>query len=185
MVSVRLTAQLQRVKEVLATWKEVDERVSKLCTTLLAAKVTSTGDACSAERVTSGLVGFLSGNFSGNTWRDEYLGVNATVKENGGAQKADNGMKFTGRGAGAEWPVGRQGENQPYHFANYNFTLVATVSIEGVPKSGSVPLIGATLNVSEGENKLMELSYNNEKNWQFSCGGQNDREVQQHFGGRE
>ncbi|EKF99358.1 trans-sialidase, putative, partial [Trypanosoma cruzi] len=32
MVSVRLTEQLQRVKEVLATWKKVDERVSKLCT---------------------------------------------------------------------------------------------------------------------------------------------------------
>ncbi|EKF29152.1 trans-sialidase, putative, partial [Trypanosoma cruzi marinkellei] len=79
MVSVRLTAQLQRVKEVLATWKKVDERVSQLCTTLLAAKVTSTGDACSAAKVTKGLVGFLSGNFSENTWRDEYLGVNATV----------------------------------------------------------------------------------------------------------
>ncbi|EKF32160.1 trans-sialidase, putative, partial [Trypanosoma cruzi marinkellei] len=115
-------------------------------------------------------VGFLSGNFSGNTWSDEYLGVNATVKKNGGAKKADNGVTF--QGAGAEWPVGRQGENQLYHFANYNFTLVATVSIDGVPKSGSVPLIGATLNVSEGENKLMELSYDNEKNWQFSCGGQ-------------
>ncbi|EKF29286.1 trans-sialidase, putative [Trypanosoma cruzi marinkellei] len=170
MVSVRLTAQLQRVKEVLATWKKVDERVSKLCTTLLAAKVTLPANACSADKVTSGLVGFLSGNFSGNTWSDEYLGVNATVKENGGAKKADNGVKF--QGAGAEWPVGRQGENQLYHFANYNFTLVATVSIDGVPKSGSVPLIGAKMNVSEGENKLMELSYDNEKNWQFSCGGQ-------------
>ncbi|ESS55286.1 trans-sialidase [Trypanosoma cruzi Dm28c] len=31
MVYVRLTEQLQRVKEVLATWKEVDNRVSKLC----------------------------------------------------------------------------------------------------------------------------------------------------------
>ncbi|EKF28108.1 trans-sialidase, putative, partial [Trypanosoma cruzi marinkellei] len=31
MASVRLTEQLKRVKEVLATWKEVDERVSQLC----------------------------------------------------------------------------------------------------------------------------------------------------------
>ncbi|EKG00511.1 trans-sialidase, putative [Trypanosoma cruzi] len=36
MASVRLTAQLQRVKDVLKTWKEVDERVSQLCTTLIA-----------------------------------------------------------------------------------------------------------------------------------------------------
>ncbi|RNC43627.1 trans-sialidase, partial [Trypanosoma cruzi] len=41
MVSVRLTAQLQRVKEVLATWKKVDERVSKLCPTESALKDTS------------------------------------------------------------------------------------------------------------------------------------------------
>ncbi|EKF27322.1 trans-sialidase, putative, partial [Trypanosoma cruzi marinkellei] len=72
MVSVPLTQQLQRVKEVLATWKKVDERVSQLCTSFFAAMNTSPGDACSAERVTKGLVGFLSGNFSGNTWRDEY-----------------------------------------------------------------------------------------------------------------
>ncbi|EKG02310.1 trans-sialidase, putative, partial [Trypanosoma cruzi] len=31
MVSVLLTEQLKRVKDVLTTWKEVDERVSKLC----------------------------------------------------------------------------------------------------------------------------------------------------------
>ncbi|EKF32200.1 trans-sialidase, putative, partial [Trypanosoma cruzi marinkellei] len=157
----------------LATWKEVDERVSKLCTTLLAAKVTSPGDACSADRVTKGLVGFLSGNFSGNTWRDEYLGVNATVMSGAAAATgtSDNGVTF--QGAWAEWPVGRQGENQPYHFANYNFTLVATVSIEGVPKGGSVPLMGATLN-GDGNTVLLGLSYNNnnEKKWQFSCGGE-------------
>ncbi|EKF28807.1 trans-sialidase, putative [Trypanosoma cruzi marinkellei] len=78
-------------------------------------------------------------------------------------------MKF--QGAWAEWPVGRQGENQLYHFANYNFTLVAMVSIEGVPKEGSIPVMGVRAG-SKGENKLMELSYDNEKNWQVLCGGQ-------------
>ncbi|EKF32198.1 trans-sialidase, putative [Trypanosoma cruzi marinkellei] len=83
---------------------------------------------------------------------------------------SDNGVTF--QGAWAEWPVGRQGENQPYHFANYNFTLVATVSIEGVPKEGSIPVMGATLN-DDGNTVLQELSYNNnEKKWQFSCGGE-------------
>ncbi|EKF26100.1 trans-sialidase, putative, partial [Trypanosoma cruzi marinkellei] len=54
MVSVRLTAQLQRVKEVLATWKEADERVSRLCTTLLAQVVTLPENACSTVKLTDG-----------------------------------------------------------------------------------------------------------------------------------
>ncbi|EKG02292.1 trans-sialidase, putative, partial [Trypanosoma cruzi] len=117
MVSVLLTEQLKRVKEVLTTWKEVDERVSKLCPSENAKEDTSTATACSnTAKITAGLVGFLSGNLSGTTWRDEYLGVNATVTNKEGAAEADNGVTFKGRGAWAEWPVGRQGENQLYHF---------------------------------------------------------------------
>ncbi|ESS63354.1 trans-sialidase [Trypanosoma cruzi Dm28c] len=132
--SVLLTAKLQWVREVLATRKEVDDRVSKLCPISSTAKDASTATACSNAIPTDGLVGFLSGNFSDNTWKDEYLGVNATVTNKEGAAEADNGVTFKGRGAWAEWPVGRQGENQLYHFANYNFTLVATVSIHGAEK---------------------------------------------------
>ncbi|KAF8279045.1 putative trans-sialidase, Group V [Trypanosoma cruzi] len=173
MVSVRLTEQLQRVKKVLATWKEVDKRVSGLCLPESAVQVTSPDSACSTK-ITAGLVGFLSGNFSDGTWRDEYLGVNATVKgkkEGASAEKAEtaessDGVKF--RGAWAEWPVGEQGENQLYHFANYNFTLVATVSIDGEPKSGSVPLMGVRAG-SDGGTKLMELSYGSGKKWQVLC----------------
>ncbi|EAN96838.1 trans-sialidase, putative [Trypanosoma cruzi] len=172
MFSVLLTAQLQRVKDVLATWKKVDGRVSKLCPSKSAEKDASPGIACSTTvKITAGLVGFLSGNFSGNTWRDEYLGVNATVENNGaedaGAEPAENGVKFTG--AWAEWPVGEQGENQLYHFANYNFTLVATVSIDGVPEGDTpIPLMGVRLD--GGEKKLMELSYESEKKWRVLCG---------------
>ncbi|EKF26231.1 trans-sialidase, putative, partial [Trypanosoma cruzi marinkellei] len=103
MVSVVLTEELKRVKEVLATWKEVDERVSQLCPSPIAAQETSTANACGAVNITAGLVGFLSGNLSGGKWKDEYLGVNATVK---GGVGTENGVTFTGRGAGAEWPVG-------------------------------------------------------------------------------
>ncbi|EKF26129.1 trans-sialidase, putative, partial [Trypanosoma cruzi marinkellei] len=53
MVSVRLTEQLKRVKEVVKTWKEVDERVSKLCSSS-AAKGTSTGTAYSAAMPRTG-----------------------------------------------------------------------------------------------------------------------------------
>ncbi|PWU94905.1 putative trans-sialidase, Group V [Trypanosoma cruzi] len=176
MVSVRLTAQLQRVKEVLATWKKVDDRVSKLCPST-AAKNPSTGNDCSAVKITDGLVGFLSGSFSGNTWRDEYLGVNATVKKgtNGVATGYADGVTF--RGAWAEWPVGSQGENQLYHFANYNFTLVATVSVHGEPKEGDTPiqLMGATMN--NKNTVLLGLSYDKEGRWQVLCGGKTTKEL--------
>ncbi|EKG00421.1 trans-sialidase, putative, partial [Trypanosoma cruzi] len=80
MVSVRLTEQLKRVKDVLTTWKEVDDRVSKLCPLSRATVSKSTDDGCGAV-VTDGLVGFLSGNLSDVTWKDEYLGVNGHSKE--------------------------------------------------------------------------------------------------------
>ncbi|EKF29679.1 trans-sialidase, putative [Trypanosoma cruzi marinkellei] len=172
MASVLLTAELKRVKEVLTTWKKVDDRVSHLCPRSSATVSTSTGTACSAGQITAGLVGFLSGNFSDNTWRDEYLGVNATVK--GGAEMG-NGVKFTGRGAWAEWPVGSQGENQLYHFANYNFTLVATVSIHNVPKGDSAPLIGVKMNDND-KTVLLGLSYNKERKWERLCSGGNPKE---------
>ncbi|EKG01216.1 trans-sialidase, putative, partial [Trypanosoma cruzi] len=87
------------------------------------------------------------------------------------------GVKFTG--AWAEWPVGEQGENQLYHFANYNFTLVATVSIDGVPKEGSpIPLMGVKLNGDDENTVLLGLSYNKEKKWILLCGGRTNTEDQ-------
>ncbi|EAO00059.1 putative trans-sialidase, Group VI [Trypanosoma cruzi] len=176
MVTVRLTAQLERVKEVLTTWKKVDERVSQLCTTLLAEKVALTEIACTTDKITDGLVGFLSGNFSENTWRDEYLGVNATVKGNDGATKTSDGVTF--QGAWAEWPVGSQGQNQLYHFANYNFTLVATVSIDGEPKGDTpIPLLGAKMAGVENNPVLLGLSYNGGGKWQLLCGDETNKEI--------
>ncbi|PBJ70951.1 trans-sialidase [Trypanosoma cruzi cruzi] len=168
MVSVLLTAQLQRVKDVLSKWKEVDDIVSKLCPSS-DVESTSPGNACSPTvKITDGLVGFLSGNFSENTWRDEYLGVNATVKKDGATETSD-GVKFTG--AWAQWPVGEQGENQLYHFANYNFTLVATVSIHGAPKEEGSPISFMGVKMKGDENNvLLGLSYYKERKWQVFCG---------------
>ncbi|EKF29526.1 trans-sialidase, putative [Trypanosoma cruzi marinkellei] len=102
---------------------------------------------------------------------DEYLGVNATVNKRTKDDGSENGVTFTGPGAGAEWPVGRQGENQLYHFANYNFTLVATVSIDGDPKEGShVHLMGVKMN-DTANTVLLGLSYNSEKKWSLLCDG--------------
>ncbi|KAF8278856.1 putative trans-sialidase, Group VI [Trypanosoma cruzi] len=179
--SVRLTEQLQRVKDVLATWKKADKRVSELCSSGNAVQARSTESACKKTKITAGLVGFLSGNFSENTLKDEYLGVNATVRkraeEGASAGKAEttgtsDGVKF--RGAWAEWPVGSQGENQLYHFANYNFTLVATVSIDGEPtKEGDtlIPLMGAKVNEGDDKTILLGMSYNKEKRWEVLSSG--------------
>ncbi|EKF30771.1 trans-sialidase, putative [Trypanosoma cruzi marinkellei] len=176
-VSVRLTEQLQRVKDVLATWQEVDKRVSRLCTNLLARKGVLTENACSADfNVTNGLVGFLSGNFFGTTWVDEYLGVNATVKSGAtGETELPDGVTF--QGAWAEWPVGAQGENQLYHFANYNFTLVATVSIHKVPEGvTTIPVMGVKMN-SAADSVFFGLSYNKEKKWKVVCSDENNKEL--------
>ncbi|EKF30765.1 trans-sialidase, putative, partial [Trypanosoma cruzi marinkellei] len=174
--SVRLTKELQRVKKVLATWQEVDKRVSQPCTTLLARKGASTDSACSADKITNGLVGFLSGNFFGTTWVDEYLGVNATVKSGAaGATGRPDGVTF--QGAWAEWPVGAQGENQLYHFANYNFTLVATVFIDGVPEGDTtIPVMGVKMN-DAADSVFFGLSYNKEKKWQLLCSDENNKEL--------
>ncbi|EKF30731.1 trans-sialidase, putative, partial [Trypanosoma cruzi marinkellei] len=174
MVSVVLTEELKRVKEVLATWKKVDERVSQLCPSPIAAQDTPTANACGAVNITDGLVGFLSGNLSDGKWKDEYLGVNATVKGTATAATGTaDGVTFTGRGAGAEWPVGNQGENQLYHFANYNFTLVATVSIDGEPKEENpIPLIGVKMNDGNKNTVLLGLLYKNGNKLEFLHGGE-------------
>ncbi|EKG02343.1 trans-sialidase, putative, partial [Trypanosoma cruzi] len=169
---------LQRVKEVPATWKKVDESVSKLCPTLSAAESASTSSTCGAVKIADGLVGFLSGNFSESTWRDEYLGVDATVMigTKGVATGYPDGATF--QGARAEWPVGSQGENQPYHFANYNFTLVATVTIDGVlTKEGPISLMGVKMD-DDGKTVLLGLSYSNkEKKWMLLCGEEKSNEL--------
>ncbi|ESS60784.1 trans-sialidase [Trypanosoma cruzi Dm28c] len=117
---------------------------------------------CNGRVPTNRLVGFLSGNFSENTWRDEYLGVNAKVTN--GKRRVPNGLTF--QGSWAEWPVGDMGQTVPYYFTNNEFALVATVSIHEVPKEDSspVPLIGVRMN-DTSSTVLFGLSYTHEKKW--------------------
>ncbi|EKF30331.1 trans-sialidase, putative [Trypanosoma cruzi marinkellei] len=166
---VDLTEKLEEMKKVVAAWKEKDAYIAKEY-------------GCGNERkhkwrrvcgdvLTEGLVGFLSNKSSNSTWADEYLGVNATV--NKGNPEADGGLTFKGPGAGVEWPVGKTGQNVPYHFANEKFTLVATVSIHAVPKESSkpIPLMGVRMN-DTSSGVLFGLSYTHEKKWKviFSDG---------------
>ncbi|RNF02790.1 surface protein-2, partial [Trypanosoma cruzi] len=125
----RLTEELNTIKSVLRTWAKLDAFFS------------------ASSTPTAGLVGFLSNTSSGgNTWIDEYRCVNATVTK---ASKVKNGFKFTGPGSMATWPVNGREDNRQYGFVNYDFTIVATVTIHQVAK-GSTPLLGAGLGDGHG-----------------------------------
>ncbi|RNF00058.1 putative trans-sialidase, partial [Trypanosoma cruzi] len=167
LVAVRLTEKLERIKEVVKKWKDLDSAL-KTCSSGSSTTVDfRTKGMCNGPVPTDELVGFLSGNSTGTEWKDEYLGVNAIV--HGPAEKrieVPNGLTFKGPGAGAVWPVGDMGQTVPYYFANNEFTLVATVSIHEVPQSGSspVPLIGVRMNDTKGT-VLFGLSYTHGKKW--------------------
>ncbi|RNF08839.1 putative trans-sialidase [Trypanosoma cruzi] len=79
LVVVRLTEKLERIKEVVKTWKDLDSALQSCSSGSSTTVDLRTKGMCKGPVPTGGLVGFLSGNFSDNTWRDEYLGVNATV----------------------------------------------------------------------------------------------------------
>ncbi|ESS62655.1 complement regulatory protein [Trypanosoma cruzi Dm28c] len=162
LVAVRLTEKLERIKEVVKKWKDLDSALQSCSSGSSGTVDLPKKEMCNGTVPTDGLVGFLSGNFSDNTWRDEYLGVNATVTN--GKRSVPNGLTFKGSGAGAVWPVGDMGQTVPYYVANNKFTLVATVSIHEVPQSGSIPLMGVRMNDTKGT-VLFGLSYTHEKEW--------------------
>ncbi|PBJ77751.1 trans-sialidase [Trypanosoma cruzi cruzi] len=164
LVAVRLTEKLERIKEVVKTWKDLGSALKKCHSGSSGTVDLRTKGMCNGRVPTDGLVGFLSGNFSDGTWRDEYLGVNAKV--NNGERRVPNGLTFKGPGAGAVWPVGDMGQTVPYYFANNAFTLLATVTIHEAPQSGSspVPLMGVRMNDTDST-VLFGLSYTHDKKW--------------------
>ncbi|EKF98593.1 trans-sialidase, putative, partial [Trypanosoma cruzi] len=178
LVALRLTEKLERIKSVVKTWKDLDGDLKKCSSVSNGNFDVRKKGMCNGRVPTDGLVGFLSGNFSENTWRDEYLGVNAIV--HGPAEKrigVPNGWTFKGPGAVAVWPVGDMGQTVPYYFANTEFTLVATVSIHEVPESGSspTPLIGVRMNDTDST-VLFGLSYTHDKKWLAIPEGADDAE---------
>ncbi|PWU99567.1 putative trans-sialidase, Group VII [Trypanosoma cruzi] len=176
LVAVSLRDQLERIKSVVKTWAALDTAFESCRSGSSATVDLPTKGICNGPVPTDGLVGFLSGNFSDNKWKDEYLCVNATV--HGSAEKrreVPNGLTF--KGSWAEWPVGDMGQTVPYYFANSEFTLVATVSIHEVPKEGSspIPLIGVRMNDTKST-ALFGLSYTHEKKWLAIAEGAGDAE---------
>ncbi|EKF28504.1 trans-sialidase, putative, partial [Trypanosoma cruzi marinkellei] len=159
LVFARLVGELLIIKSVLQSWKKWDSHLSGNCT--LADPATSLSErGCGPAVATVGLVGFLSHSANKTEWKDAYRCVHASTAN---AERVSNGLKFAGVGGGALWPVGQQGQNQRYRFANHVFTLVASVTIHEVPKAVA-PLLGASLDSSGGK-KLLGLSYD-ESQWQ-------------------
>ncbi|RNE98415.1 trans-sialidase, partial [Trypanosoma conorhini] len=167
LVALSLAKQLEQIKSVVQTWKEMDAALEKCKPSGSVDPQTRGG--CNGPVPTEGLVGLLSNTLAGSAWVDEYRGVNATVKGGAGAGP-EGGVTFSGAGAGAEWPVGSRGQNQPYYFANNKFALVATVTIHTVPEEDT-PLLGVRMNDTEGT-VLLGVSYTKERKWKVAVGGQ-------------
>ncbi|KAF8299981.1 putative trans-sialidase [Trypanosoma cruzi] len=136
----RLTDELSTIKSVLSTWSQKDIFFSSL------------------SIPTAGLVAVLSGAASDGGWNDEYLCLNATVRN---AVKVKEGMQLTESNSRVLWPVNTRGDNLRHVFLSHDFTVVATVSIENVP-SGKTPLLTATLANTES-NHTMGILYTADK----------------------
>ncbi|RNF00503.1 trans-sialidase [Trypanosoma conorhini] len=170
LVSLSLAKQLDQIKSVVQTWKEMDAALQS-CTSSAAVDTRKQG-VCNGPVPTKGLVGLLANTLAGTAWVDEYRGVNATVK-GGAATSEKGGVTFKGSGSWAEWPVGSRGQNQPYYFANNGFTLVATVTIHLVPvPAEDTPLLGVRMN-DAASTVLVGVSCTQDKKWKVTVGGKN------------
>ncbi|EKF38901.1 trans-sialidase, putative [Trypanosoma cruzi marinkellei] len=138
-----LAEELKKIKSVLSTWAQKDTFFSNL------------------SIPTAGLVAVLSNtSASSYTWNDEYLCLNAKVKN---AVKVEDGFQFTGAESGAMWHVNTRDDNVRHVFLSHNFTLVASVTIQET-QSGNT-LLAAMLGDAES-NHTMGLSYTADKKWE-------------------
>ncbi|RNE95361.1 group II trans-sialidase superfamily [Trypanosoma rangeli] len=137
-----LTDALKTITSVLETWAKMDSFLSK------------------SSLPTAGLVGFLSDASGDGSWNDAYRCVDATVTN---AKKVRDGFKFTGSESYAMWPVNMRAHHYLHSIVNYEFALVATVTIHKAPNEG-VPLLGAGLNDKENT-AFVGLSYTTEERW--------------------
>ncbi|PWU85564.1 putative trans-sialidase, Group II [Trypanosoma cruzi] len=138
----RLTEELKEIESVLKTWAQNDAFFSNL------------------SIPTAGLVAVLSNaSASGDTWNDEYLCLNATVKN---AMKVNDGFQLTEPESGVLWLVNIPGDNVRHVSLSHNFTLVASVTIEEAPSEKT--LLTAVLGNTEPP-YIMRLSYTADKTW--------------------
>ncbi|EAN82320.1 putative trans-sialidase, Group II [Trypanosoma cruzi] len=136
----RLTEELSTINSVLKNWAQKDAFFSKL------------------SIPTAGLVAVLSDTASNGTWIDEYLCLNATVRN---ATKVKDGFQFTGHSSRVSWYVNTRINNVRHISLSHNFTLVASLIIEEAP-SNNTPLLTATL-ANNNSNHTMGVSYSHNK----------------------
>ncbi|EKF38044.1 trans-sialidase, putative [Trypanosoma cruzi marinkellei] len=139
----RLTEELSTIESVLSTWVQKDLFFSSL------------------SIPTAGLVAVLSDAANNGTWSDEYLCLNATVKS---ATKAEDGFQLTEPNSGVSWSVNSRDEKPRHVSLSHNFTLVASVTIDGAP-SKKISLLTATLGDTNSP-YTMGLSYTADKTWE-------------------
>ncbi|EKF39510.1 trans-sialidase, putative, partial [Trypanosoma cruzi marinkellei] len=112
----RLTEEVSKIKSVLKTWARNDVFFSRL------------------SIPTAGLVAVLSDAANNDTWNDEYLCLNATVKN---ATKVKDGLQLTGLKSRVLWSVNTRDNNVRHVFLSHDFTLVASVTIEELPSKNT------------------------------------------------
>ncbi|KAF5219816.1 hypothetical protein ECC02_007245 [Trypanosoma cruzi] len=145
----RLTEELKKIESVLSTWSQKDIFFS------------------SFSIPTAGLVAVLSNaSASDGTWNDEYLCLNATVRN---ATKVKDGFQLTEPDSGVTWSVNTRGENVRHVSLSHNFTLVASVTIEEAPSEKT--LLTAVLANTETP-YFMRLSYTADNKWETMFEGE-------------
>ncbi|EKF99240.1 trans-sialidase, putative, partial [Trypanosoma cruzi] len=95
-----------------------------------------------------------------DTWNDEYLCLNATVRN---ATKVNDGFQLTEPDSEVIWPVNIPGNNVRHVSLSHNFTLVASVTIEEAP-SEKTPLLYAALGDTNSQ-YTMGVLYTADKEW--------------------
>lgn len=151
---------LKSADHILKAWNRTDEYLSRPCSDT-APRGASPNTLCLTPVPTDGLVGFLWNKTSRGVWHDEYLYLNATVR---GVETVGRGLTFSGPGAGARWQIGTRRRAHWGDFARYGLTVLATVTIHDVQRSGgSSPLL--TVGVAGGESSRLGLWYNKDNRW--------------------
>ncbi|ESS63072.1 trans-sialidase [Trypanosoma cruzi Dm28c] len=145
----RLTEELKEIESVLSTWTQKDIFFSSL------------------SIPTAGLVAvFSNASASDDTWNDEYLCLNATVRN---AVKVKDGFQLTESNSRVIWPVNIPDDKVRNVFLSHNFTVVASVTIEEAPNNNT-PLLYTALGDARPE-YFMRLSYTADNKWETMLEG--------------
>ncbi|CBH09584.1 trans-sialidase, putative [Trypanosoma brucei gambiense DAL972] len=161
-ITVRsLVGELENARFARETWARQDAYISGICSS---AKESA---PCASGVPVDGLVGLLSSMVNGTAWVDAYFSVNANFV---GGLAGPAGLTFEGTARGGRWPVGVQGQNQRFHFANTHFTLVLTLTIheQTAPRA---PVLVTRL-YENGSYIDLEFSYTDDKRWHIQYGAE-------------